>query len=407
MPLYRYRAISKDGEIVTEYLSARSEEEVLRFLEGRGYDVLSLQRVREVGTPRSHKPNLRNMAVFFTQMASLLGAGVPLAEALRIMSTQFAPPFGDVIEELYNLVSSGQATLSGAMALRKEFPPHVVGTVRSGEETGNLRIALEELGEALAKADHFRSLAISAMTYPTIILTFAVLIGIGMMVFLVPQMVSTLEGLAGEDFRLPLPTQLLLAASRFITSPLGILAILVLLLGGAFGLVTAWRGQGAGREVLENLLFRLPLVGELFAKGQMITVARALALALSSGLSLHKAVDLAIASTSSLLYRRALEKVGTAVAAGVPLSRALARFPQYFSSLFRSMAEIGERSSRTVDMFRNLRSFYEEDYERRIKGLSATLEPVMMILVGGVVMFIMLAVLLPFFSVLGKLGGGL
>ncbi len=178
-----------------------------------------------------------------------------------------------------------------------------------------------------------------------------------------------------------------------------------LAVGGVLYLRTIWRKMGKEREALERWILRAPLVSYLFAMSQMVSIARLLSLALSSGLSLPRALSLTAQATSSLLYRQALEEVRTKVVAGVALSVALNHHPHLFSTLFRSMVSTGERTADIPSMLRLVKGIYEEDYEHRIKALGSVIEPLLLIFVGVVVGGIMLAMLLPYFSVLGKLGG--
>jgi type IV pilus assembly protein PilC len=156
---------------------------------------------------------------------------------------------------------------------------------------------------------------------------------------------------------------------------------------------------------MERLLLRLPLVSYFFAISQLVTVARLLSLTLSSGLTLPQSMALAAQGLSSVLYRKALDEARVLAESGVRLSVALNRYPHLFSGLFRSLVAVGEESATVAEMLAQVRSIYERDYELRLKGLSSAIEPVLLIFVGAVVGGIMLAMLLPYFSVLGKLQG--
>ena len=408
MPVYECQ-IQFENEVVTDYIVARSPDDLSQMVEARGGALLKAVPLREVGTPSRSPFNLRNLSLVFSQLGSLLAGGIPLPESLRIVATQFAPPLGTFLDEVYKRVSEGSMDLATALAQNPQIPSHVVGAVRAGQASAKLAEVLRDVGASLAKAAHFRSLALSALTYPALILAFAVLVTLGMVVFVVPGMVKGLEGIVGEEFTLPLPTRVLVSVSTFLTSPIGGGVTLLTLGTVPFLLRRVWVEEGEGRKRLERFLLRAPLVSSLYAMSQMAGIARILSTALGSGVGLPSALRLAAEATSSLLYRQALEEVRIRVESGVLLSVALTRYPNLCSTLFRSVVSVGEKKADVGGMVREVQRIYEEDYETRLRGLSSTIEPLLLILVGGLVGGIMVSMLLPYFSVLGKLdtiGGG-
>jgi type IV pilus assembly protein PilC len=404
MPVYECQYRLPDGTAATDYITARTEEQVYDLIERRGGEVLRIARMREVGASGRHPVNSRNLSLAFLQVSSLLGAGIPLTEALRITASQFAPPLGTLLDAVQEKVSGGM-NLSEALAQHKEIPRHIVGAIRGGEATGKLRDVLQEVAQALDRAAYFRGMAISALTYPTIIFVFSIVIALAMVLFLVPSMLSGLAGIAGGNMELPLPTKILIFTSQFLLNPLGGGSLLLAVLGGGYYLVSAWRAEGEARERMERLLLRLPLVSYFFAISQLVTIARLLSLTLSSGLTLPQSMALTAQGLSSVLYRKALDEARVLTESGVRLSVALNRYPHLFSGLFRSLVAVGEESATVAEMLAQVRSIYERDYELRLKGLSSAIEPVLLIFVGAVVGGIMVAMLLPYFSVLGKLQG--
>ncbi len=404
MPVYECQYQLPDGTTFTDYITARTEEQVYALIEGRGGEVLRVTQMREVGSPRRHPVNSRNLSLAFLQISSLLAAGISLTEALKITASQFAPPLGTLLDAVQEKVAGGM-NLSEALLQHKEIPKHVVGAIRGGEATGKLRNVLQEIAEALDRAAYFRGMAISALTYPTIIFAFSIVVALAMVLFLVPNMLNGLAGIAGGNMELPLPTKILLFTSQFLLNPLGGGSALLALLGGGYYLVSAWRAEGEARQRMEKLLLRLPFVSYFFAISQLVAIARLLSLTLSSGLTLPQSMTLTAEGLSSLLYRKAIDEARVLAESGLRLSVALSRYPHLFSGLFRSLVAVGEEGATVAEMLAQVRSIYERDYELRLKGLSSAIEPILLIFVGAVVGGIMVAMLLPYFSVLGKIQG--
>jgi type IV pilus assembly protein PilC len=404
MPIYECQYQLPDGTAVTDYITARTEEQVYALIEGRGGEVLRIARMREVGAAGRHPVNSRNLSLAFLQISSLLAAGISLTEALKMTASQFAPPLGTLLDAVQEKVAGG-INLSEALSQHKEIPKHVVGAIRGGEATGKLRQVLEEIAEALDRAAYFRGMAISALTYPTIIFIFSIVVALGMILFLVPSMLNGLSGIAGGNMELPLPTKILLFISRFLLNPLGGGSLLLAFLGGGYYLVSAWRAEGEARERMEKLLLRLPFISYFFAISQLVAIARLLSLTLSSGLTLPQSMTLTAQGLSSVLYRKALDEARVLAESGLRLSVALNRYPHLFSNLFRSLVAVGEEGATVAELLAQVRSIYERDYELRLKGLSSAIEPILLVFVGAVVGGIMVAMLLPYFSVLGKIQG--
>lgn len=405
MPLYEYQALNASGDVFRDFLLAKSEEEVQEVLTQRGLEPLSIRRIREVGTPKSHPINARNLSLLFRQLASLRRAGVPLSEALNIAANQFSPPLGDLVAQVQQDVHSGSMSFPDALGRHPQIPRHIVGIIRAADESGRVREAMEDLAETLAKGAYFRGLAISAMTYPVIMLVMAVLLSLGMVYFLVPSMLGSLEAIVGPGFTLPLPTAVLLGISQVLRNSVGLLGLFGGTAGAGYLLLSTWRSGGEGRLSMERFLLRMPFVGELFAKSQMITAARLLSSMSESNLPLLRALALLEGALSSLLYQRAVREIRETVEGGISLAYAFRRHPHLFSALFRSMVEIGERNADLANMLREVARIYEEEYELRLKSLSSALEPILLVVVGGIIGGIMLAVLLPYFSALSSLGG--
>jgi type IV pilus assembly protein PilC len=403
MAIYQIKAISSAGEEVEFYLSAPSPDLALERAQESGYDPILIKPIRSFATPRKSPLDARNLSLFFKMLGSLLSAGVPLSSALRTLADQFAPPLSLKIMEALNDIASGVSRFSDSLERQGGFPPQVLGALKAAEEVGNLDKVAKQVGEALGKAAYFRSLAISASTYPMVILSFAILLTLSMIVFIVPAMLSPILELGGD---VPLPTKVLLSFSGFILSPFGLFA----LLGGVLALYLYARWAIRAPEVrkkLEELILRAPVFGPLVGYSQMISFLRVLALTLSSGLVLSRALALAKEAVSFLIYKEGVERLYTSVENGIPLNVAMEMEPKLWPAMVVGATTIGLESGHLAPMLNEVREVYEENYEAAMKGLSSALEPILLIVVGALVGGIMLAILLPYFSLINALGGGI
>jgi type IV pilus assembly protein PilC len=402
MAIYQIKAISNAGEEVEFYLSAPSPELALERAYESGYDPIEIKPVRSFATPRRSPLDARNLSLFFKMLGSLLSAGVPLSSALRTLADQFAPPLSLKIMEALNDITSGVSRFADSLERQGGFPPQVLGALKAAEEVGNLDKVAKQIGEALGKSAYFRSLAISASIYPIVILSFAILLTFAMVVFIVPAMLSPILELGGS---VPLPTKILLFISKFILSPIGLSA----LLGGVLALYLYARWAMRIPEVrkrVEEMILRAPVFGPLVGYSQMISFLRILALTLSSGLVLSRALALAKEAVSFLIYKEGVEKLYASVENGIPLNVAMEMEPKLWPAMVVGATTIGLESGHLAPMLNEVREVYEENYESAMRGLSSALEPILLIIVGTLVGGVMLAILMPYFSLINVLGGG-
>ncbi len=402
MAIYQIRAISGTGEEVEFYLNAPSPDLALEKAQEIGYDPILIKPIRSFATPQKSPLDARNLSLFFKMLGSLLSAGVPLSSALKTLADQFAPPLSLKIMEALNDITSGVSRFSDSLERQGGFPPQVIGALRAAEEVGNLGKVAKQIGEALGKTAYFRSLAISAATYPIIILSFAIVLTLGMVVFIVPALLSPILELGGD---VPLPTKILLSVSGFILSLIGLFVIS----GGVFALYlyVRWAIQTPEvRKKLEELVLRVPVFGPLVGYSQMISFLRVLTLTLSSGLVLSRALALAKEAVSFLIYKEGVERLYTSVENGIPLNVAMETEPKLWPAMVVGATAVGLKSGHLAPMLDEVKEVYEENYEAAMRGLSSALEPILLIIVGALVGGIMLAILLPYFSLINALGGG-
>ena len=399
MPLFEYTGLNAAGKKVSGAVEGAGRRAVLQKLKDQGIFPTTLREETSAARGKA-APRLRlirrvpvtELATATRQLATLLGAGLPLDEALgtigsQLENVQLARAFNGVREE----VVQGQSLHAALGAHPRLFPVIYVNMVQVGENTGTLDQVLQRLADFLEDQAKMRSRIQSAMAYP-ILMT---IIGIGVLfllfAFVVPKVVRMLEDL-GQT--LPLPTLLLIRTSDFLSSWWWVFLLLAIL---AFWALSRWAGTETGRLKLDRLMLKLPLFGRLNLLVATARFTRTLGTLLRSGVPMLKALEISTNLMQNRVLRQVLEETSVAVREGEGLAPPIRR-SGVFPPMVAQMAAVGERSGELEDMLFRVADTYEHQVDMTLNGLLSLLEPLMILVMGTVVGFIVLAILLPIFQ---------
>lgn len=337
----------------------------------------------------------QTLVVFTRQMASLLRSGISLADALVLVtSVSDAPALKRALADVSRQVQGGQRLGSSLRRHPKVFSETYVAMVDAGEEAGRLEEILERLSTALEKLQKLKDQIRGASIYPIVVTVVALAITLGLTVFVVPVFQQLFEQ---AGMALPLPTQLLIAASKALRQPL--LPLFVLLITGLA--VVAWRNINRNRLMryqLDRLILRLPVFGPFIAKSTTAAMLRVLATLLDSGIPLTDALAIASGTVRNRVFRQALREARAQVAIGRSLSGAFIDNPM-MPPLFVRLLTVGEQSGDLFSMLNRAATIYEEEVELAVKVLTSLLEPAFTILISVLVGFILLALYMPVFNI--------
>ncbi len=397
MPQFVYRAKDSSLKLVEGTIEADTETAAISRLGSQGIFPISLI---EAGTePSSNRlfsdrrvsPHV--LAYTTRQLADLLGGGLPLLGALTLLSTQTEhKALRRVIDALATAVRDGRA-LSDALAEHpRVFPPLYISMVRAGEVTGALEQALVRLAELGEHEAELRNRVVTASAYPIFVLVVAVAMTTFLMMYVIPKL-SLVFLETGQ--LLPLPTRILLGISQFLTTWWW--AIGLGLIGGMLGL-RQWHASPSGKAAVDRLLMALPGFGMLARKLETSRFTRSLGVMISQGVPVLQALDVISTNISNTVLKQAVVQVEASVREGSSIADALtasAEFPTFVSN----MVAIGEESGTVDAALMKVSVTYEREVDRIIRTLTSLLEPVLLVVVGGVVMFIVLAMLLPVFQI--------
>jgi type IV pilus assembly protein PilC len=401
MPNFAYVARSRTGEELTGFLAGSSLDEVVSHLHGQGLAVLHVveDRVRPGRRPwRERLPALRlgtagtrDLALFSRQFATVLEAGIPMVRGLRGLASDTASPvLSRTLSDVADRIERGES-LSEAMAAHPEsFSVMYLSMVRAGERSGTLDQIIDQLAIYLEKVDAVKTKVRAALAYPVFVLAFAVLV----MLFLLLKIVPTFEHIY-RDFAQQLP-----ALTRFVVSLSNLvrghvfLSIAAALAFIAF-FVVALRTE-SGRHAMDAFLLRVPVFGPIVRKAVMSRVSRTFGILLKSGLPILEGLDLVAGSAGNSVVARAVQDVRRKVAGGRGITesfRSTGKFPEMVLQLMATGEESGDLDSMLIKSS----DFYDRQVEASVHSLTSLIEPLMIIVVGGMIGTIIVSMFLPIF----------
>ncbi len=337
--------------------------------------------------------------LFTKHLSTMLKAGIPLTEALETLEEQTrSPSFKAILENIYQEIESGH-TLAHAL---KRYP-HVfdglyVSLIEVSEESGTLETNLDFLAGQLTKTYNLRKKLRSAMLYPALIITATFSMGGGVAVFLLPKLVDVFESLEVE---LPLSTKLLLFIVYFLNNYYIhiLLGVLVIILGLRLLVKVA-----SVTYVWHGFILKLPLIGALVVDGQLAHFSRNLGVLLKSGVPIVRSLEVTRNSLSNVRFKRDLEDIISSVNKGKDIGETLRKkHLSEFPLIVTKMISVGEKSGKLDEALLYLGDFYEEEIDEISKNITVVLEPFLLICIGFVVLFVLLAILGPIYSLTGSL----
>jgi len=406
MPKFRYKAIDETGNLVEREAVYPSEEVLLGELARSG---LSLVRIEKIDEEKKGKKSInitlsfgggvsdQDISIFCRQLGTMVSAGLSVVDALDIIAEQLPNKrLSEAAKDVSARVREGMSISFAMQRHPRVFPEFVVNLVRVGEETGGLDASLLKAAEYYEKIAMIKSKIKSASFYPTFVVVVATLIVSGILYFLVPTFAQIYEGLGGE---LPLPTQMLIAASNALRNSLPTIIASIVIFSLVFRYL--YRNNYTFRKAMHKLSLRVPKMNDLVVKSTMAKFARTMATLFSSGVALERAFEIAGQTTGNIVIKEAADQARKAVMEGEPMYRALDK-TGLFPKIVIAMIRVGEDTGRLDDMLETIARFYEDEFDKTVDGLIKLIEPMLIVFIGGVVGLILIALYMPIFK-LGEL----
>lgn len=402
MGLYSYEVVDRIGRSGSGQMAADDEMLVAEKLRKMGLTVLDISEVRQssFSTLFKKKPKvgIGDLALLTRQLQTLLEAGVPLTRALYTLSNQVANRgLGDVLGEVAQLVDSGMSFSDSLSNHPNIFPSLFVNMVKSGEASGNLDEILKQLAGQMEREKSLRDNIKSATFYPIVVLGFALTVVLAMLIFIVPIFLNMFP--AGME--LPLPTRIVMGISDSIFNYWYIYIIVIV--AGFYG-IRYYLQTPSGSRAWDKIRYKLPAFGPLLYRTVMARFTSVMATLLAGGIPVMQALETAGPASGSIMVTEAVERTGEKIQEGNNLADPLGE-SGIFPPMVVQMVAVGEESGSLPEMLSRVSGFYDEEVATMAKGLSSVIEPLLIIVVGVLVGFMVISMYLPMFIATTSVGG--
>lgn len=407
MAKFLYQAKNQAGHFTTGQIEAIDENDARIRLKSKNLTVTRIVRGADSGVVKmassvdslfQKRVTSRDLQIFARQFATLINAGIPIVDSLKMLGEgKREPLLKDAAIFIRQSIESGKR-LGEAMAAKPQvFDRFFINMVKAGEEAGILDEVLARLSSYLEKSEKVKKQVRSAMIYPAAIIVVAIIVVLGILVFIIPRF-QELYSSAGKQ--LPMVTQLVVGMSQFVVGKWYVL------LAAGFGiptLLSRWYQTEEGRDSVDRFLIRAPLFGDLVQKAAIAKMTRTLSTLLSSGVGVVDALEIAGRTAGNRVVEEALIRCKDSVISGKPLANPLAREPM-IPPMVSQMIAVGEKSGTLDTMLAKIADFYEDDVENAVKALTSLIEPILMVILGAVIAFLVTAMYLPIFDMASVAG---
>jgi type IV pilus assembly protein PilC len=389
---FNWEGRDRKGQKVKGRTVAQNEQAVRGELRRQGIAATRIKK-QSTATRSGGKVNAGDIAIFSRQLATMLGAGIPLVQAFEIIGAGHDKP------SMQKLLLDIKADIEGGTALHEALAKHplhfddlFVNLVEAGEQAGALESLLDKIATYKEKTEAIKKKVKKALFYPAAVMVVALVVTTILLIFVIPQFESLFKGFGAD---LPAFTQMVINLSRFVQSN-GIYILTVLGAGVWFFLYTYKRSRKT-REFLDRAMLKFPIIGPILNKAAIARFARTLSTMFQAGVPLVEALESVAGATGNIVYEDATMKIRDEVATGQRLQRAMEN-TGLFPNMVVQMIAVGEESGSLDTMSGKVASFYEEDVDNAVDSMSSLLEPLIMAILGVLVGGLVIAMYLPIFK---------
>lgn len=391
-----YKAKDAQGNSVKGVVEAQDEKGARSTLKKKNLVVYSLSPVRDnpltaLNNFFSNRVTGNDVTNFTRQLSIMVTAGLNLDSALSILQKQSSPAFAVIINDILASVQGGSSLADALAKHPSQFSRVYIALVKAGETAGVLDQILLRLADNLEKQREFKGQIKGAMVYPIIVVLGMVVVGVLMMVMVIPKLLSMYKDF---DAELPLPTKIIMSISDFMVMFwwAGLIGIIL----GIYAL-RAYRKTRIGRKQMDRMVLQIPLIGRIIKQFTLTEISRTLGLLSSAGISIVDSINIVADSAGNLVYEDILKEGANSVEKGLPLSGTLSQYEE-FPPVVIQMVSVGEETGKLDEILIKLSRYFEMESDQTVKGLTTAIEPLIMIVLGIGVAFLIISIILPMYS---------
>lgn len=393
MRIFNYTGKDKDGELIHGEIEAENEMAASRVLTSRDVTPITISGEAPTSFNLLNRISLKEKVLIIRQLATMINAGLPIAQALKTLETQNSKASIKKLLTQTNSDIEGGSQLSVAFSRFPEvFSQLDITLIASGETSGSLDKALLRMADQLEKQQSLLRKVRGALVYPSFILVVVIVVVIIMIVYVMPQMDGLYQSFGAK---LPPLTRFFVASGKII-GKLG--PVIILGVAGLSAYIYAAIKRPTGRKIWDNLKLHLYAIDTLLVKMYMARFSRTLSGLVSSGVPLLDSLNIVSKAVGNVVYQEIIMEAAEKVKSGIALSEALKERPE-FPAVVPQMVAVGEKTGELDNMLSNLANYYEEEVDVAVKSISGLIEPVIIVLLGGTVAVILIAIMLPIYQI--------
>lgn len=395
MKKFSYKAKTLEGKTLSGLVEAANKKEAARILrEKKLLPVVIHERDQGgIGTFFSSFKGIstRDIADFTRQLATMVEAGLPLTDSLIIIQQQSKPAMNKIVADVVKEIEGGSSFYDALFKHGDVFSRIYLALIKSGETAGSLDKVLKRMAESLEDQEEFKNSVKGAMIYPLIVMIGMVLVVFVMMVYVIPKLTEMYKEFGTT---LPITTQILIAMSNFVSQ---FWFICLAIIAGGIYFYRLWRATPLGREKIDQLMLRLPIVGVLKIKITLTEICQTMSMLLSAGVTIIETLNIVAEAANNAVYEKSIKQVAKDVEKGFPLTTIFERYEEY-PPIFNQMVAVGEETGKLDEVLLRLSKQFANEAKTAVKGLTTAIEPLMMIVLGIGVGFIVISIITPIYN---------
>ncbi len=394
--IFNYKTKDYSGVPHIGEIESNSEQSAASILRKKGLIVISVKpkNASSLGFLDQflNRVGFSQLVTITRQLATMVSAGLVLSEALEILEEQqdnkkLKTALAEVTRDI-----KGGLPLATAMGKHSDiFPPLYVNLVKAGEASGKLDVVLSKMADSLEKEREFRSKVKGAMIYPVVVISMMGIVIMIMMIFVIPKLTSLYKE---STLELPLPTKILIATSSFFVNYWWL--VILVTIASVIGL-RRWIKTPDGKYVFDQIVLKLPVVGKITTSVTLTNFNRTFGLLISAGIPLLEAINIVQDLTANSVFKQALKTAYAGVEKGLTFSDQLQALP-IFPKIVGQMVKVGEETGKIDEIFTKLADYFEQESDQMIKNLTVAIEPIVLVVLGVGVAFLVISIILPIYK---------